>query len=105
MTYTKKIPALPPQISAHRRTIHGGIFYEFAHERLGPIGRLALFTQGPSGTQVTIGVAPGDPDEPLWEERFEQLDQVARACLAPLGVSVPHGRPVSAKLTKKYDVP
>ncbi len=101
MRYTKKIRPLPPEISAHRRSIGGGILYEFAHERLGPIGRLALFTQGPARTQVTVDVVPADPDEPLWEERFKQLEIVARTCLVPLGVSVPLSDIEEAKATAR----
>jgi hypothetical protein len=101
MTYTKKIPAFPPEISAHRRALRGGVLYEFFHERLGPIGRLALFTQGPSQTQVTVDVVPGDPDESLWEERFKQLEIVARACLAPFGVGVPLAGIEEAKATAR----
>jgi hypothetical protein len=38
MIYTKNIRPFPPGISAHRRAMNGGGIYEFAHERLGPIG-------------------------------------------------------------------
>jgi hypothetical protein len=101
MIDTKNIRPFPPGISAHRRALSGGILYEFVHERLGPIGRLALFAQDPSGTHVTIAVAPGDPDEPLWEERFKQLELVAQACLVPLGVSAPLGRIEEAKASAR----
>jgi hypothetical protein len=63
--------------------------YEFTHERLGLIGRLSLLVQGPGQTQVAVDTAPGDPDDPLWEERFTMLQVVARTCLLALGERSP----------------
>ncbi len=86
---TDEISQFPPGITANRQHIHGGVIFEFEHERLGSIGRLTLFAQGSARTQVSVDVAPGDPDDPLWEERFELLSSVALTCLSPFGVSVP----------------
>jgi hypothetical protein len=89
MTRTKGISPIPPGITTHRRAIKGGMVYEFDHERLGLIGRLSLLVHGSHQTQIAVDTPPGDPDDPLWEERFTMLDAVARACLCALGDSNP----------------
>jgi hypothetical protein len=45
--------------------------------------------QGPGQTQVAVDTAPGDPDDPLWEERFAMLQVLVRACLLALGARSP----------------
>jgi hypothetical protein len=75
--------------------------YEFEHERLGPLGRLSLLPHGAASTQIAVETSPGDPDDPLWEERFTMLQAVAHACLAALGSTSPLPSIEEAKTTAR----
>jgi hypothetical protein len=76
---------LPPGIRTDALPLPGGgRVYFFVHERLGMLGNLILSPAGIYGTQVSVELAPGDPDAPEWAERYELFNQVATTCLNAL---------------------
>jgi len=76
---------LPPGIRTDALPLPGGgRVYFFVHERLGMLGNLILSPAGIDGTQVSVELAPGDPDAPEWAEQYELFNQVATICLNAL---------------------
>ena len=76
---------LPPGIRTDALPLPGGgRVYFFVHERLGMLGNLILSPAGIHGTQVSVELAPGDPDAPEWAEQYELFNQVATICLNAL---------------------
>jgi hypothetical protein len=85
-----KMVRLPPGITVEQRPIAGGIVYEFTHEHLGRIGRIALVANSKrQQTQIAVEVGPADPDSQEWEACFEQLTPIVRAYLAAQGIEMP----------------
>ena len=85
-----KMVRLPPGVTVEQRSLTGGVVYEFAHEHLGRIGRIALVANSKrQQTQIAVEVGPADPDSQEWEACFEQLTPIVRASLAAQGIRVP----------------
>ncbi len=85
-----KMVRLPPGVTVEQRPIAGGIVYEFAHEGMGCIGRIACVADGKRRqTQIGVAVGPLDPDDQEWEACFEQLTPIVRAYLAAHGILRP----------------
>ncbi len=63
---------------------NGGKIYTFSHNRLGLLGRLVLTPYDGTQTHIAAELAPGDPDDPEWEERYRLLDQVVTICVKAL---------------------
>jgi hypothetical protein len=48
------------------------------------LGNLILSPASGDKTQVSVELAPGDPDAPEWDEHYELFNQVATTCLNAL---------------------
>jgi hypothetical protein len=85
-----KMVRLPPGVTVEQRSITGGVVYEFAHEQLGRIGRIALVANSKRRqAQIAVEVGPADPDSQEWEACFEQFTPIVRASLAAQDIRVP----------------
>jgi hypothetical protein len=70
---------LPPGIRTDALPLPGGgRVYFFVHERLGILGNLILSPAGGDKTQVSVELAPGDPDAPEWAEQYELFNLQSR---------------------------
>lgn len=79
MMQTNKTTQFPPGITTHEWPAPFGAIFEFEHADLGIVGRLWLVSRGEAGTGIGVD-ADGDPDDPLWEERFSLFHVIMRAC-------------------------
>jgi hypothetical protein len=58
----------------------GSRVYTFTHRRLGVLGNFVVKAHGAIQTEISVEVAPGDPDAPGWDERFRLLNQCVTIC-------------------------
>jgi len=58
----------------------GSRVYTFTHRRLGPLGNFVVKPHGVGQSQISAEIAPGDPDTPGWDERFNLLNQCVTIC-------------------------
>ncbi len=84
MTQTNQTTQFPPGITTHEWPAPFGAIFEFEHADLGIVGRLWLVSRGAAGTGIGVD-ADGDPDDPLWEERFSLFHVIMRACFEQIG--------------------
>src|SRR5438128_2320106 len=100
MAQTNTMPPFPPGIRRQQRFIAGGVVYEFEHERLGLLGRVSFLPHGSGQTQIVVAT-DGDPDDSLWQERFELLTPIVQAYFEMTGKSYALSSIEEAKATAR----